>query len=317
MYSYAQLLALVAPVYLVIVAGFAIRRLHWLTREADASLLRVSVNFLAPCLILDSLIGNEAIRAAHNLFLPPLMGLLSCSLGFAVAWSVAPLIGLRNPVQRRTFAFVIGICNYGFVPIPIVQSLFDTATLGVLFTHNLGVEIALWSVGVLILTGATGTGGWRRAINGPVLAVILGILLNLARADQWLPSFLLVALHYIGLASVPVALLLTGASLADWERPTAGARGQVALIAGSCGLRLLILPLALILIARALPCSVELKRVLVIQAAMPCAVFPVVLTRHFGGDASVALAAVVSTSALGLLTIPAWIQFGLHFVLPA
>ncbi len=316
MYSYPQLLALVAPVYLVIAAGFAIRRLRWLTSEADASMLRVSVNFLAPCLILDSLVGNAAIRQPGNLLLPPLLGLLSCCLGYALAWIVAPWIGLRAPGQRRTFAFVIGICNYGFIPIPIVQSLFDDATLGVLFTHNLGVEIALWSVGVLILTGAQRAGGWRRALNGPVLAVIAGTILNLLRADLWLPPFLLQAIHLAGLASVPVALLLTGASLAEWGKSEAGLRGRALLLGASCTLRLLVLPLALLLIARALPCSLELKRVLVIQAAMPCAVFPVVLTRHFGGDVSIALAAVVSTSALGLLTIPAWIRFGLHFVAP-
>ncbi len=316
MYSYSSLLALVAPVYLVIVAGFAIRRLRWLTSEADASLLRVSVNFLAPCLILDSLIGNEAIRHAGHLVLPPLLGLLTCCAGFALAWWSAPWIGLRQPVQRRAFAFVIGVCNYGFIPIPIVQSLFDSATLGVLFTHNLGVEIALWTVGVLLLTGARGAGGWRRGINGPVLAVVAGTSLNLAHAEWWLPPFLLPAIHLIGLAAVPMALLLTGASLADWGKSETSARRQAVLIAGACALRLLILPLLLIGAARVLPCSLELKRVLVIQAAMPCAVFPVVLTRHFGGDTSVALAAVVSTSALGLLTIPAWIRFGLHFVIP-
>ena len=314
MYSYAALLTLVAPIYAIIVAGFAIRRLRWLTSEADASMLRVSVNVLAPCLILDSLIGNEALRHLENMALPPVMGLLTSCVGFLFAWMAAPLIGLREPRQRRTFSFVIGICNYGFIPIPIVMGLFDEATLGVLFNHNLGVEIALWTVGVLILTGAHGGGGWRRALNGPVLAVIAGTILNLSRGDQWLPGFLLQAVHLIGLASVPIALLLTGASLAEWGKTDAPAATRALLPVASCVLRLIALPLALLVITRNLPCSVELKRVLVIQAAMPCAVFPIVLTRHFGGDAAIAVAAVVSTSALGLLTIPAWIRFGLHFV---
>lgn len=314
MYSYTALLALVAPVYAIILTGFAIRRLHWLTAEADASLLRVSVNLLAPCLILDSLIGNAAVRQADNLLLPPAMGLALSCLAFSVAWLAAPWIGLKSPLQRRTFSFVIGICNYGFIPIPIVMALFDEATLGVLFTHNLGVEIALWCVGVLILTGARAGGGWRRALNGPVLAVVAGTLLNLARGDLWLPGFLLQTVHYIGISSVPVALLLTGASLADWGKFEQGQGRREVVSIASCVLRLLVLPLAMLVITRFLPCSIELKRVLVVEAAMPCAVFPIVLTRHYGGDASIALAAVVSTSAVGLLTIPAWIRFGLHFV---
>jgi len=314
MYSYSALLALVAPVYAIILIGFGIRKLRWLTAESDASLLRVSVNLLAPCLILDSLIGNAAVRQTENLLLPPLMGLLLSCLAFGVAWISAPLIGLKAPMQQRTFSFVIGICNYGFIPIPIVMALFDPATLGVLFTHNLGVEVALWSVGVLILTGAQAGGGWRRAINSPVLAVIVGTLLNLFRGDLWLPGFLLQTVHFIGVSSVPVALLLTGASLADWGKFGESRPSRWVIGSASCLLRLLVLPLAMLIVTRYLPCSIELKRVLVVEAAMPCAVFPVVLTRHFGGDAAIALVAVVSTSALGLLTIPAWIRFGLHFV---
>jgi hypothetical protein len=67
--DFLSLLAAVAPVFLIIGVGFGIRRLEWLSAEADASLLRIVVNLLFPCLILDTILGNEAMRQAGNLVL--------------------------------------------------------------------------------------------------------------------------------------------------------------------------------------------------------------------------------------------------------
>ena len=46
------------------------------------------------------------------------------------------------------------------------------------------------------------------------------------------------------------------------------------------------------------------------------AVFPIVLSRHFGGDVSTAVRAVLVTSALSILTTPLWLSVGLPLVPP-
>lgn len=312
-YTYSQLLALVAPVYGVMLVGFAIRRLRWLTAEADASLLRVSVNLLSPCLILDSILGNPALRRTENLLWPPLVGTVTVMLGFALAWLAAPRIGLGDPVRRRTFSFTVGLYNYGFIALPIVIGLFDERTVGVLFTHNLGVEVCLWTAGVVLLSGSAAGSGWRRALNGPVIAVLIAVPLNLAHGREWLPSVVLTSIHMIAQTAIPIALILIGATIADWVTGMRLRRESFIVPVGAPVLRLAVLPILFLVMARYLPFSMELKRVMVVQAAMPCAVIPVVLARHYGGDSDVALQAVLATSVLGLLTIPWWIQFGLHF----
>jgi predicted permease len=69
-----------------------------------------------------------------------------------------------------------------------------------------------------------------------------------------------------------------------------------------------------LLLAKCLPASVELKRVIVLEAAMPAAVFPIVMARHYAGDPATAMRVVIGTSVVGLVTIPLWIRFGMHFV---
>ena len=106
--------------------------------------------------------------------------------------------------------------------------------------------------------------------------------------------------------------LLSGATLADLiltERIETAARVSLSGIT----LRLCALPILFLLLAKFLPCSIELKRVIVIQAAMPAAMLPIVIAKHYGGDPQTALQIVLSTSLLGLLTIPLWIRIGCIF----
>jgi hypothetical protein len=311
--EYLPLLAAVAPVFVIVGAGWLIRRIGWLTEEADASLLRVIVNLLYPCLILDTILGNRALEKTGNVLLAPLVGFGTVVLGFAVSWFAAPLFGAREPRQRRTFAFTTGIYNYGYLALPIAQTRFGQETTAVLFIHNLGVEISLWTVGIMILSGVARGGGWRQVFNGPVVAILSAAALHFAGARWWMPTVILSAIHSLGATAIPLGLILTGATFADHTHDLSG-RGRTLTTFGACLLRLGLLPLLMLALARWLPCPVELRRVILIQAAMPCAVVPVILAKFYGGDPAEALRIILFTSALGLLTIPFWLQFGLRWV---
>lgn len=312
--NYSALLALlaaVAPVFVVILAGYGIRRAGWLSAEADTSLLRVVVNLLYPCLILQSMLGNTALDKPANVLLAPAVGFVNVAVGYLACYWAAPFFGITESVRRRTFAFTAGIFNYGYIALPLVLKLFPAETAGVLFLHNVGVEVALWTAGIMLLTGSSPREGWRHILSVPVLAIVFALALNFLGAHSWMPDFLLSAVKQMGAAAIPLGLILTGATFADQLRVTSG-ETQGAVGIASCVLRLGLLPLFMLALARWLPAPLELRRVLVVQAAMPSAVIPVILARHYGANAPVALRVVLVTSAVGLITIPIWLDIGLR-----
>lgn len=309
----APVLGAVLPVFGIMVVGLAIRKVGWLTEEADASLLRVTINLLVPALILDAAFGNPAFSQPATLTLAPLVGFVTTAGGILLVWACRGLAGLRSLPAQRTFAVSAGMYNYGFVPLPLTMLLFGSGTVGVLFLHNLGVEIALWTVGVAMMTGAGVGGAWRKIINAPLIAILLALLLNTTGAVAHLPAPLLTGLHWLGQCAIPLSILLSGAIVADHLHEFHSAHGWRVILAG-LALRLGILPCLFLLLARWLPCSVELKRVIVVQASMTAALFPIAMARHYGGDPATALRVVISSSAIGLITIPLWIRFGLKFV---
>ncbi len=303
--------AAVLPVFCVGGIGAALRWRGLLTEEADASLLRLTVNLLIPCLIIDSIIGNPALAQWRNLILAPAIGFGTVGLGLGAGWLVARL-AVDGQDARRTFAFVVAVYNYGYVPLPLAQAMFDRETVGVLFVHNVGVEAALWSVALLTLTGGRAGRGWRNVINPPLVAILVGLTLNLPGHGLQLPAFLRTTAHWLGQCAIPLALLLIGATIADFSHEFRIQRGARVISCASL-LRLGVLPVCFLLLAKWLPVSVELRRVMVLEAAMPAAVFPLVITRHYGGEMTVALRVVIGTTLLGLVTIPIWVRLGMQF----
>jgi malate permease and related proteins len=295
--------------------GIGLRRVRWLTEEADATLLRLVVNVLTPCLIFDKVLGNQALQRAENLFIPPLMGFGGIVLGIGICWLFRRRVGLKTDAEQRTFALVAGLQNYGYVPFPLVLVLFANHpdTPGVLFVHNLGVDIAMWTLGLMTLGHATGPGEWRKLINAPLVAIVLSLLLNACGAARWMPRPVGITASMLGACAFPLGIMLTGAMVADQIRQLHPARAAGALI-WSAVFRLGVIPALMLGIVRVLPCSVEVKRVIVVQAAMPAGVFPIVLSRLYGGDPATAVRIVAGTTILSLITIPLWIQVGMAWL---
>ncbi len=305
--------AAVIPVFLVILAGLAMRLLNWLSEEADASLLKMTINVLIPCLVFDSILGNPAVEVPRNLALAPLVGFGTVLMGLLLAVVGSRLVPSRTPSTRRTFAFSVAVYNYGYVPIPLALALFDRETVAVLFVHNVGVEIALWSFGLVMLARADLRQDWRKLLSPPLLAIVGAILVNGVVGEAHVPQALRTAAHLLGQAAIPLGMVLIGATMADHLHEFRRAEGgRVMLLAGA--LRLGVLPLLFLGLARVLPGSMELKQVIVLQAAMPAAVFPVVMAKHYGGDPATALRVVVATSLLSTLTTPLWVQAGLAWI---
>jgi len=311
--SYWQLLVLILPIFVLIAAGTGLRKVGWLTAEADASLLKVVVNFLYPCLIFENVLGNSTLRDPANLLLAPLVGFVTMASGIGFAYFAGRAMGFTVGHGLRTFAFAVGIYNYGYIPIPLMTKLFGPQSLGVLFVHNVGCEAAVWTVGILVLSGLSLRDGWRKLLNPPILSLMAAVAINLFGLERLVPVFLRDVVHLCAACAVPLALMLIGATLFEYlSRPLSLFNGKVAV--GSCALRLLLLPVAFLVLARFLPCPVDLKRVIVVQAAMPAGVLSLVIAKHYGGQPLTAAQVMVSTTLVGLGVIPLWLKAGLAWV---
>jgi len=319
MTEFLTVLTAVLPVFGIMGIGLWLRQRGSLTPAADQTMMWVVINVLIPALIFNSVLGNPALRRPENLLLPPLIGFVMVALGITVARAFARLAGLRTKPEQRTFALLAGLQNYAYLSIPLCLSLFDANTTGVLFVHNVGAELAMWTLGIMVLSGSGWSGSLKNILNAPLMALLLAVGLNFlgllippAPSVTVVGKMFLTVTQWLGQSAIPLALLLIGAIVADHLSDARG--GRAARVVGVAILvRLGIMSVLFILLARYLPCSVELKRVLVIQGAMSAAVLPIALTKHYNGDTRTAVQVALGTSLAGLALIPLWIHFGGKF----
>ena len=302
----------VLGVLLVMVAGAIAVWFKWLDHHADRSLASLIANVFFPAYFIHKIVGGESLGSINDIWVPPLVGFLTTCLGFGIAWCVVrwvgPWFGITDPKVQRTFALTTGIANYGYIPIPLAVQFFPDAFKPLLI-HNIGVDIALWSVGVLVISGEVRRGLKRLAFSLPLWTMILGLAAQQLGLGKSIPEPLMRAFSMLGDCAIPAGLLLGGAIIAE-HLPAVRWTNRIWVLLLAIIVRLMILPILFLLIAANLPLTPALDQVLLLQAAMPVATFPIVMTRLFDGDIDTAMRTVLGTSLLGIVSIPLWITVG-------
>jgi predicted permease len=310
----------VLPAYMLILLGAVLRRVKILRSEHDESAMHVVFHVMYPCFILSKMLGSEALRNGSVVAWSIGIGFSELLVGGLVGFLFGILLRLEKGNGLRTFAFSVGIQNFGFTAIPIVQQLWGDAAVAVLIVHNLGVELSIWTVGVMLMSNDKRI-PWKKLINGPAISVVLGLILVGLRVDRYFVGnfdFYLFgpmreAMKWLGNGAFPLALVITGALMFDMvrvEKPSA----RIAL--GGSVLRLLVIPLIILAAAKWLPLSLELRQVLVVQAAMPAAMSPLLIAKLYGGRPGIAAQIIVASTVISLFTLPWVIAFGMKWILP-
>lgn len=304
------------PVFLMMAVGSLLRWAKCFSEEAATGTLNLVVKALIPCLILDSVLGNAALKSSANLLMAPMLGIGTLLLGLLIGWASLRLAGLKKDSpdsKKRSFAVSVGLYNYGYIPFPLALALYDQNTVGVLFVFNVGVEVAVWTLVVACLSGYSPLKDWKKMFNMPLIALVFGLALNFLKADMLLPGALRSTFHGLGQCAYPLGLIVSGTIIYDLCRQY-NLMWELRSTAVASALRCLLLPALILLAARFLPLTLELKRVVILQAAMPTAVFAMVLSQLYKADSGLAFRVVFLTTIISVISTPIWIKIGTLFL---
>lgn len=276
-----------------------------------------------PCLIFYNIMkymvveANPAMASISFSLQAIACGFAEMLLGVAAAWAIAKALRLRIGTGLRTFTLTAGVQNYAFFVIPIIQMLFSSPgdpTMGALFVHNMGCELFVWSVGVVLMCGGARNLRLATLLRGPLLAVCASLILAWSGAGAYIAvQPVMKATEMIGAVATPICLILFGCSMYDLMRHFVW---QPRMLAAGLIARLLIAPALILLLAWALPVDPLIKRIMVIQSAIPSAVIPVILAKRFGGRPEVGTQILLATTVCSFVTLPVWLAVGSAYVAP-
>lgn len=309
------------PVYVFFAIGYYLRRRGALRPQDDEPIMQLAMDVGYPCLIFYSIMRYMVVEAHPGItsisfsLQAVLCGFLELAMGVAGAWLVARVLRLRIGTGLRTFTLTAGVQNYAFFVIPIVQMLFSAPgdpTLGVLFIHNLGCEIFIWSLGVALMCGGAKNLRLSTLLRGPLLAVCLSLALAWSGLGAYVAQPpVMKAAEMVGAVATPICLILFGCSMYDLLQDFSW---QPRMLISGLISRLALAPALILLLAWALPVDPLIKRIMVIQSAIPSAVIPVILAKRFGGQPAIGTQILLSTTVCSFLTLPIWLALGNAFV---
>ena len=309
-----QIFIRICSICLMICAGALARRRGVLNSDSTRSLAFLSTNFIYPAAVYSSLVGNFTLRQIASCWTLPAGTLLIFVVGFAVGAAGLLLLRNRRECERRMFHFQATLCNYVFLPMPLVMYAFGDAGVGLLSLSTVGSEIGVWTVGIVAISGGFKLRQLRNILTMPLVAVILAIItLAFKELMPWTPSpgsllaslcsSLLSTAKMFGAGTVAIAMIVAGSRMTELNAHTVFNGLQLF----TAFVRLVAVPAACIALIILLPFSADVRNILVIVAVMPASVASVAISDIFGGDNENNAAAVLLTHLLCILTVPAWL----------
>jgi predicted permease len=293
---FTLLLEVVLPVFAVVAVG------AWVGRRFDLQvgpINRLAIYAAVPALAFRTMAGIEMAWG-------PALHLVGGYFVFLVVMGVlAGLIGRRwLPPRRRTLIGTSVFGNAANLNLPVALFAFGAAGLDRALVLYVVTALALFGFGPWLLGRATGLRtAARTALGFPVLwASILGLVINANGVA--LPVGASRAIDLLADAAVPVVLLSLGVHMArsvHW-RPSGRAWAAVAI-------KLLLGPLVAAAVGAAVGLGGLDLAVLIVLGAMPTAINAAMLAVEFGGEAEQVGEAVVTGTAMALLTLPVVLAF--------
>lgn len=289
------LAGLMLPLFVLAALGFILARRS--TTDATGACWQQGLAGLTGRLFIPALLFSGTFRSG----LPP-----AVSWQFLAAYFV-PLLACFLLVRRLSgdpaHALAATYSNTVFVGIPVLSQAFGAGSLHLAFPIIAFNGLVLFTLYYLTLPHS-GPGRLRASIaatarNPIVLSLLLGLGANLS--EIVLPQPVLRLLDMLAGAALPCALLALGASLAGLR---IGRWRQPAVIAA---VKLLVMPLCVLLLARLLGLPETAVAVLAVLAACPAAVNGAVVVQADGRDAGPVSSAILLSSLLCLAVLPAWL----------
>ena len=289
--------------FVLIVAGFLITKFKVISSSASSLLSKLENNLFIPCLVLSTFISNftvEKLSVAGSFFV----------VGAVVILITAPLaivlarVCSKDRYIRNIYTYGLAFSNFGFMGNAVVKALFPKIFMEYLiFVLPFWILIYVWGVPELLVPSdkeiRTVKDRFKSLVNPMFIAMLIGMIIGLSGLK--IPDFLSGAIGTLGDCMSPIAMLITGITIAKIDLKKAIKNVSVYIVSV---IRLLVIPIVAILVLMLIPTDNSLAMCVVCSLAMPLGLNTIVVPSAYGSDTTVAAGMALISHILSCATIP-------------
>ena len=315
--EFMTLFGQMAALFLPVVVGYVAARTGFMDDGFDNQLSKVVLNVTLPCMLVGSASSTEglpdAVTSLQLLGLSTLGYVVAVALAYAVAWL------LRAPARESGIdSFIIAFGNVGFIGYPVLSAILGSKAVVYAAIANIPNLIFMFSFGIVMVhaaaracggegeaterprsIGATLRSSMKSIVSPTFFASLILLGLVLLRVDNL--GVLGEGLKTAGSLTTPAALLVTGASLANYNPLSMLTNWRAYAVAAA---RLLVVPVALLVVLGPLMADNYVRSIIVIGSAMPAATNAILFSLIYGVEPKPALQGTFLTVIASVITIP-------------
>ena len=294
-----SLALLLIPDFALILFGFFLNRVTDWGRNFWGGLEKLIYFVLFPALLFNSIAKTKIdfVAAGPALKTVLLTVLIGMALGWLAKWLLKPDAKIFASGFQTAFRF------NSYIGLAIAGRLHGEEGIAA-FGIVIGLVVPLCNIGaVWALARNSQTSLLKELVQNPlIIATLSGVLYSVSGLP--LPETLHLLISRMGAASLACGLLAVGAAL-----QLRGAGKNAQLIAYFTAVKLVAMPVAAIVLARALGVNGVFFDMVVLFAALPTATSAYVLAVRMGGDGPLVAQAVTISTLVGMLAIPLWLNY--------
>lgn len=293
--------------FAIVVVGYVAGKLGYLGGDFDRQLSRLVINITCPALILSSAMTGTL---PDRRFILPL--LLISIITYAVLTGAAlflPRYLTKKKADEGTIGFALMFGNVGFMGYPVVASIFGHEAVFYAAVLNVVNTFAVFTIGTILITGKSDVEGkhFQKKVlySTPMFAAYLTMAIVALEIDN-IPEVISQPLTMLGNITVPAALLIIGSSMSSL--PLRSLLGNSSIYATTL-MRLVVVPLTIYYLCRALGFSETVVNINTVVIAMPVATYGTILCLRHEKDASLMTEVTFITTLCSMLSIPLLVMF--------
>ena len=283
--------------------GFVLVKVRAVPGDCASLLSKLENNVFVPALVMGTFMTRFTRDSIENLGQYLLVGLIVAVIGMLLASLLGKYFS-RERYIRNIYTYGLAFSNFGFMGNAVVQVLFPEIFINYLvFTLPFWCGIYLWGVPFLLMPSQekkTGIRDWLKPFANPMLGgMVFGAVIGVCGIP--LPDFITKGIGTLGDCMSPVAMLLTGMTIAgiDLKKIFRNVPVYIASV-----VRLVMIPLAAIGVLMIFRLEYSLSLCVVCNLVMPLGLSPVVIPAAYGKDTSDAAGMVLISSLMSCITIP-------------
>ena len=284
----------------IVVVGYVAGKWKYMGGDFDRRLSNIIIDITCPALILSSTMGGTL--PDRRLIVPLLtISVLTYVVLTAVAWYLPRWLTQKTD-DRGPVGFALMFGNVGFIGYPIVGAIFGHQAVFYAAILNVVNTLSVFTIGVMLVNGEQRRLAFQPKIlvSSPMVAAYLAIII-VALGIEGIPEVISQPITMIGNITVPGALLIIGSSLSklSW-RTMLGSP----VVYTTTAFRLLILPLLLYGVFRAIGFDTLVVDINTLIIAMPVATYGTILCLRYGRDTTLITEITFISTLLSVVTIP-------------